>query len=91
MSDSSTDRHAIPLTVWLGKEPAADKEETRHSKKKEHIIVAHPFIAQAIVTNMGEDDEDHRQATHRVDIFYPLFCHYKCKSKEKSCKSWLFH
>ena len=91
MAYRSTDRNTIPLTIWLRKKPATDKEETRQTKQEKHIVITHPFIAQAIIANMGKDNENHRRPTHRVNIFYPLFCHYKCKSKEKSCKSWLFH
>ena len=39
---------------------------------------------------MRIDDENHRKSSHRINIIYPLFCHYACKDTEKSRNAWLF-
>ena len=39
---------------------------------------------------MGVDDENHGKSSHRINIFYPLLCHYACKDTEKSRNAWLF-
>ena len=40
------------------------------------------------MTDMRLDHEDHRESPHRIDVFYPLLRHSKCKNKEKSWNSW---
>lgn len=42
----------IPLASHLLKQPSADKEETRQTEKKKHVVEAHSPIAQTIVTDM---------------------------------------
>ena len=39
---------------------------------------------------MSIDYENHRKSSHRINVCYTLLCHINCKSKEKSCNSWLF-
>ena len=80
--DRVLDGHTIPLEADVFKQPSADKEETRQAKQEKHIIPAHPHISYTEATDMGIDHEDHRESSHRINVFYPLFCHYVCKDTE---------
>ena len=39
---------------------------------------------------MRKDYENHGKSSHRINIFYPLFCHFQCKSTENSWNSCEF-
>ena len=71
------------------KQPTADKEETRQTKQEEHGIEAQQGIAETEMADMRIDDENHRKSSHRINVFYPLFCHYACKDTELFTISWI--
>ena len=54
------------------KQPTADKEEARQTKKDKHGIIAHPIITQAEMTDMCEYHEDHCESPHGINISYSL-------------------
>jgi len=74
---------------WI-KQPTADKEETRQTEQEKHIIIAHPLVAQTHATYMREDNKNHGESSHRINVFYSLFTHSGCKYTEKSPKLWSF-
>ena len=86
--DYCLDRDIIPLTIRLFKQPATDKEETRQTKQKKHIIPTRPHISQTKIAYMRINHENHRKSSHRINIFYPLFGHYDCKDTELFTITW---
>ena len=61
------------------KQPATQHEETRKTKKDKNRIIAHSGISETEMTDMREDDENHRKSSHRIDVCYPLFRHSTAK------------
>ena len=39
---------------------------------------------------MRIDHEDHRESSHRINVFYTLLRHFNGKDTEKRRNSWLF-
>ena len=82
MTNSGLDGDNVPLAIRLLKQPSTDEKETRQAKQKENIIPPHPHISQTKTTDMRINHENHRESSHRIDVFNPLFCHYACKDTE---------
>lgn len=65
-------------------QPSADKEETGQSEQEKRGIEPQKRVAQAEMADMRIDHEDHRESTHRINVFYPLPSHILCKSTKKA-------
>ena len=57
------------------KQPTADKEETRQTKKDKHSIITHSGITKAEIAYMRKNHENHRESPHRIDVAYPFRFH----------------
>lgn len=75
ITDNLLHGRRVPHTARLVEEPATDEEETWHAKQEQHIIERYEVFFKTEHTDMGIDDENHREPSHRVNILYSLFCH----------------
>jgi hypothetical protein len=57
------------------KQPTANKEETRQTKKDKHGIITHSGITKAEIAYMRKNHENHRESPHRIDVSYPFRFH----------------
>ena len=65
------------------KQPTTQHKEAWQTEKKESPIKTQQGIPQAEMTDMRIYHENHRESSHRIDVFYPLFCHCWCKNTNK--------
>ena len=72
----------IPNACRLIEQPAADKEETRHTQQEQHIVECHEIILETENTNMGINDENHSESPHSINVFNSFLCHFRCKDKK---------
>ena len=63
------------------KQPTADKEETRQTKKDKHSIITHSGITKAEIAYMRKNHENHRKSPHGINIFYSLI-HFQNSAKK---------
>ena len=71
-------------------QPATQHEKTRKTEEDKNSIIAHSVISKTEMADMRKHYENHGESSHRIDVFYPLLCHYGCKITEKSPKLWSF-
>lgn len=57
------------------KQPTTQHKETRQAKQEECAIITQQRIPQTEMADMRIDHEDHRESSHRIDVFYPFGCH----------------
>lgn len=65
------------------KQPATQHKETWQTKKKESLIKTQQRIPQTEMADMRIDHENHGKSPHRINVFYPLPCHWWCKYTNK--------
>ena len=68
-------RRFIPNSCHLIKQPATDKEETGHTQQEQHIVEGNEVFLKTEHTNMRVNHKNHCKSPHRINIFYPFFCH----------------
>ena len=73
---------SIPHATRLIKQPAADKEETRHTQEEQHIVECHEIFFEAKNADMRIDDENHGESSHRINVFNSFLCHFRSKDKK---------
>ena len=76
------------ISRYRFEQPTTQHEKTRQTEENKNRIITHPGISKAEMADMRKNHENHRESSHRIDVFYPLLTHYGCKITEKSPKLW---